>query len=124
MPEPRRILLIDNSAAFRHLLRFGLARVARFSFEEAADGRQALALFDKQRFDLVLCDINMPVMGGFTFLEELRRRPQYKDTPVVIVTAVDDAADRRRAQECGAVAYLTKPLQMPAFLELVSSVLR
>jgi two-component system chemotaxis response regulator CheY len=124
MPEPRKILLIDDSAAFRNLLKSGLARLAKFSFEEAADGKQALALSDKQKFDLILCDINMPVMGGFTFLAELRRRPLHKDTPVVVVSGVDDEGDRQRAEESGAVAYLIKPVQMPTFLELVNRVLK
>jgi two-component system chemotaxis response regulator CheY len=124
MPEPRKILLIDDSAAFRNLLKFGLARVATFNCEDAADGRQALALLDKQRFDLILCDINMPVMGGFTFLDELRRRPHAKQTPVVVVTGTDDAADRQRAEASGAAAYLVKPVKMPAFLELVDRLLK
>lgn len=124
MPEPRKILLIDDSTAFRNLLKSGLSRLEKFRCEEAADGKQALVLSDKQKFDLILCDVNMPVMGGFAFLEELRRRPQHRDTPVVVVSGVDDEGDRQRAEDCGAVAYLVKPVQLPTFLEAVNRVLK
>ncbi len=123
MAEPRKILLIDDSTAFRNLLKSGLRRLGTFAFEDAGDGKQALALADKQRFDLILCDINMPVMGGFAFLDELRRRPLSRATPVVIVTGLDDPDDRQRAESSGVVAYLVKPIQLPALLELLNRTL-
>ena len=124
MGDPRRILLVDDSATIRQLLKFGLSRVQGTSCDEAADGSQALKLCEKTRYDLVLADINMPVMDGLKMLEELRAKPAYKDVPIVMITTEGAAADQQRALERGASAYLTKPVQIPRFLEVVRQFLK
>jgi two-component system, chemotaxis family, chemotaxis protein CheY len=124
MGDPRKILLVDDSATIRQLLKFGLSRVPNTSCDEAADGSQALKLAEKTRYELVLADINMPVMDGLKMLEELRLRPEYKDVPVVMITTEGAAADQQKAMEKGATAYLTKPVQIPKFLEVVRTYLK
>jgi two-component system chemotaxis response regulator CheY len=123
MGKQRRILLVDDSATIRQLLKFGLSRLENASCDEAADGQQALKMVEKQHYDLILIDINMPVMDGLKMLEELRRKPEHVATPVVIITTEGAATDQRKAMERGANAYLTKPVQIPKFLEVVSGLL-
>ncbi len=124
MDKQRRILLVDDSATIRQLLKFGLSRIENATCDEAADGQQALKMIEKQRYDLILADINMPVMDGLKMLEELKRRPQHMAIPVVIITTEGAAADQKKAMERGANAYLTKPVQIPRFLEVVQGFLK
>jgi two-component system chemotaxis response regulator CheY len=124
MEKQRRILLVDDSATIRQLLKFGLSRLGNSICDEAADGQQALKMLDKQRYDLILADINMPVMDGLKMLEELRRKPEHQAIPVVMITTEGAAADQQKAMERGANAYLTKPVQIPKFLEVVQGFLR
>ena len=119
MAEPKHVLIVDDAAAFRRLLRHGLARFPGTICEEAGDGAQALQLLDRRRFDLVLCDVNMPVLDGLSLLAEIRRRPACKELPVVVLTVGDAPDDSRRAMAAGATAYLTKPILLPQLLEVV-----
>jgi two-component system, chemotaxis family, chemotaxis protein CheY len=124
MEKQRRILLVDDSATIRQLLKFGLSRIANATCDEAADGQQALKMIEKQHYDLILADINMPVMDGLKMLEELRRKPEHRAIPVVMITTEGADADQQKAIEKGASAYLTKPVQIPQFLEVVQGFLR
>jgi two-component system, chemotaxis family, chemotaxis protein CheY len=124
MEKQRRILLVDDSATIRQLLKFGLSRIANATCDEAADGQQALKMVDKQHYDLILADINMPVMDGLKMLEELRRKPEHCAIPVVMITTEGADVDQQKAIEKGASAYLTKPVQIPQFLEVVEGFLR
>ena len=119
MPSPKHLLIIDDSPTIIQLLRFGLARIPGVVCEEAGNGQQALQLLSQQPFDLILCDINMPVMDGFTFLEQFRRLPGCDRIPVVMITTEGSVEDQERAMKCGATAYLTKPVQIPKLLETV-----
>jgi two-component system chemotaxis response regulator CheY len=125
MEKHRRILLVDDSATIRQLLKFGLSRIGNAVVcDEAADGQQALKMIDKQHYDLILADINMPVMDGLKMLEQLRLKPEHKAIPVVMITTEGAASDQQKAMEQGASAYLTKPVQIPKFLEVVQGFLR
>ena len=124
MYKQHRILLVDDSATIRQLLKFGLSRIGNAICDEAADGQQALKMIDKQHYDLILADINMPVMDGLKMLELLRRKPEHQAIPVVMITTEGAAADQQKAMEKGASAYLTTPVQIPKFLEVVQGFLR
>ncbi|MHB8418127.1 MAG: response regulator [Myxococcales bacterium] len=108
------ILIVDDSPTVRHFLKLGLSRLA-VPCDEAADGRQALEKLAAGSYDLVFCDINMPVLGGFALLAELQRMPGHP--PVVMVTTEGAIEEQRRALELGAACYLTKPVQLPALQE-------
>ncbi len=119
MAEPKHVLIVDDAAAFRRLLRHGLSRFPGAVCEEAADGAQAIQALDRRHFDLVLCDVNMPVLDGLSLLAEIRRRPDGKDLPVVVLTVGDGGDDSGRALAAGASAFLTKPILLPQLLEVV-----
>jgi CheY-like chemotaxis protein len=105
--RPRRVLLVDDTADIRLLIRFSLEFDPRFEvFAEANDGQEALDACERACPDLILLDLMMPVMDGFTALPLLRDRcPNAK---VVVLTAVEESDTRRRASELGAAAFLTK----------------
>ncbi len=99
------IMVVDDSAIVRELLG-ELLRGAAFEVTSACDGREALALLGRRRFDLVLADIEMPYMDGFALLERIRELDP--ELPVVMLTTRGSDADRQQAAELGANAYLVK----------------
>lgn len=120
-----RVLLVDDSPVMRSFLKRALS-VCGFSvgaYLEAGDGRQALEVVARQRPDLVLTDINMPVMDGEGFLRELRAIPAYQSLPVVVVST--DATEGRvmRLLELGANGYLSKPFEPERLAHLLARVL-
>lgn len=119
------LLLVDDSPVMRSFLRRALSvcgfRVGRFL--EAGNGEQALAVLRDQRADLVLIDINMPVMDGERLLEVLREDPGLRPIPVVVVSTDATDSRRRRMLELGAAGYLTKPFEPERLADLLRSVL-
>jgi len=78
---------------------------------EAEDGSVALKTMSQQRFDILLADINMPVMDGLKLVSLVRRDEKHCDIPIVIITTEGADADRERAMGLGATTYITKPIQ-------------
>jgi serine phosphatase RsbU (regulator of sigma subunit)/CheY-like chemotaxis protein len=103
-----KILIVDDLDVNRDLL---LRRMRRMGHEagEAENGRDALERMDKETWDLVLLDITMPVMDGYETLRHLRADPRHAQTPVVMVSAIDDTESVVRCLELGADDYVTKP---------------
>ena len=107
----KRVLVVDDSATTRELERT-LLRARGFEVEAAADGEQAwLALLSQMgdaAFDIVLSDVEMPRLDGFALLGRIRSNPRFARLPVVLVTALEDPADKQRALDMGASAYIVK----------------
>jgi CheY-like chemotaxis protein len=106
----KTVLLTDDNEDIVELVKLVLAS-AGYRLETAPDGSQAVARgLQEPPPDLILMDLNMPGMNGFVATEELRARG-FKN-PIVILTASESDADRKRAKECGADAYILKTLNM------------
>jgi len=103
------VLVVDDDAGGRRLTRATLVK-AGFAVSEAGDGRAALDAMRAAMPDLVLLDVSMPVMDGFTACAELRRLPGGERVPVVMMTGLDDTASIERAFEAGATDFITKPI--------------
>lgn len=114
-----KILVVEDSPTMRQLIIFALRRLKNIKVIEACDGVDALKKLQKEVFDLIITDINMPVMDGLKLLSMLRKDEVYKNTPVIIITTEAGKEDRERAMNLGANAYLTKPVQAPDVLKLV-----
>jgi len=117
----RCALVVEDSPTMRQLLTLALRRIPGLSFVEATNGAEALQQLAQRSFDLILLDLNMPVMGGFAFLEHLAEQPTRP--PVIVITTESAAVDRDRAQALGVVAYVTKPVRGPDLAATVLSVL-
>ena len=91
--------------------------------DSAMDGEAGLEAFRGGAPDLVLLDVMLPKMDGFGVLTEIRAHPERGDTPVVMVTALQNAADRARALELGADDYVGKPFRLGDLRSRVRSVL-
>jgi two-component system, chemotaxis family, chemotaxis protein CheY len=105
-----RILLVDDSLTIRSLIRRTVAGVPDAEIAEAANGVEALAQIARRRFDLVVLDLNMPVMDGLETLEAIRSAPDYAALPVVMLTSEKNEALVRRLVELRITDFLSKPL--------------
>jgi two-component system chemotaxis response regulator CheY len=117
----RCVLVVEDSPTMRQLLTLALRRIPGLAFVEAANGAEALQHLAEHHFDLILLDLNMPVMGGFAFLEHLAAAPERP--PIIVITTEGDEGDRTRARELGVVAYVTKPVRGPDLAAAVNRVL-
>jgi two-component system, chemotaxis family, chemotaxis protein CheY len=117
-------LVVEDSPTMRQLIVFALRRIPKLSIVEAEDGLEALKKLAAQRFDIVLTDINMPVMDGLKLVHRIRSDETLKDIPVVIITTEGGNEDRQRALALGANAYITKPIQGPHVLATVKDLLK
>jgi len=117
----RCALVVEDSPTMRQLLTLALRRIPGLTFVEASNGAEALQMLGNRAFDLILLDLNMPVMGGFAFLEHLAQQP--KRPPVIVITTEGATVDRERARSLGVVAYVTKPVRGPDLAATVLSVL-
>jgi len=107
--EPPLALIVDDDAVNRLMARAALESVG-WSVKEAENGREGLAAFQQLNPDVVLLDIMMPEMDGFTACAALRKLPRGEDIPVLIMTGLDDYGSITQAYDAGATDFLTKPL--------------
>ena len=117
------ILVVDDDAASRLLVRATLARIG-LEIVEAGDGAHALECAGERLPDLVLMDVSMPVMDGFSACLELRKLPGGSRVPVVMMTGLDDVESIERAFEVGASDFLTKPIHWTLLAHRVRYILR
>ena len=114
--------MVDDERAIRLLCRVNLA-ASGMEVIEAADGRAGLELARKERPDLVLLDVMMPDVDGWTVARELAEGMETRDIPVVFLTARADTADKRLGEQLGGVGYLVKPFDPVAIGDYVEDVL-
>lgn len=114
-PMPIKILVIDDEVAMQQLIRMGFRlqiRKNEYEFLFALNGREALQTVDNTpEIDIILCDINMPVMNGLTFISHLKERPILAKT--IMVTAYGNMENIRAAMNGGAFDFITKPIDFP-----------
>ena len=91
---------------------------------EADDGVDGLRKLASARYDIIVTDINMPIMDGLKLVKRVRSDPVHKDTPIVIITTEGSSEDRQRALQLGANAYITKPIQAPQVIATVKELLK
>jgi DNA-binding response OmpR family regulator len=117
-----RVLIVDDTDDVRSLLRVALS-VAGFETMEASEGPAALHLLATQATpDLVLLDVQMPVMDGWQTLSQIRNSPATSTLPVIMCTVKSRTEDRVRGWELGCDGYLSKPFDIGELVELVRSV--
>ncbi|HUT55393.1 MAG TPA: response regulator [bacterium] len=120
---PLKILVVEDSPTMRQLVGFALKRLSNVDIVEAFDGVDGLKKVNSNRFDLIITDINMPVMDGLKLISIVRKDVNYRNIPIMIITTEGGAEDRERALALGADAYITKPIQAGQVLDTVKSLL-
>jgi two-component system, chemotaxis family, chemotaxis protein CheY len=118
------VLIVEDSPTMRQLIAFALKRIRGVRIVEASDGVDGLKKLSSERFDLILTDINMPIMDGLKLVSLVRNDANYRTIPIVVITTEGAQEDRERALALGANDYITKPIQPTKILEVARNLLR
>lgn len=122
--QEHKILIIEDSPTMRQLISFALKRLQGVRIVEANDGVDGLKKLSADRFDLILTDINMPIMDGLKLVSLVRNDANYRNTPIVVITTEGAQEDRERALALGANDYITKPIQAGRILDMARTMLK
>lgn len=112
-----KILLVDDSGTMRHIQKKTLTELGLTDVTEATDGSIALQEVEKDKFDLILMDWNMPNMTGIEALKKIKGNPAHKHIPVVMVTSESEKSHILEAIQAGAANYILKPFSPDALKE-------
>jgi two-component system chemotaxis response regulator CheY len=115
----KRILLVDDSASVRTVAGIAL-RGAGYEVVEASNGQEGLERLAGEKVHLIISDVNMPVLDGIAFLKEVKKHPNYKFTPVIMLTTEAGEDKKQEGRAAGAKAWITKPFQPNVMVEAVS----
>ena len=118
------VLIVEDSPTMRQLIAFALKRIRGVRIVEANDGVDGLKKLSAERFDLILTDINMPIMDGLKLVSLVRNDGNYKSIPIVVITTEGAQEDRERALALGANDYITKPIQPTKILDVAKNLLK
>lgn len=107
----QHILIVDDSKTVRNLVSF-IMKKEGYKVTMAEDGLDGLEkLFSAEKIDLIICDVNMPRMDGFTFIKNVREQDTYKDVPIIVLSTEGRQADIDLGIQLGANLYMVKPAQ-------------
>ncbi|WP_028950642.1 chemotaxis response regulator CheY [Sulfurihydrogenibium subterraneum] len=121
-PSDAKILSVDDMATMRKIIKSLLTQLGYTNVDEAENGKEALAKLKQQKYDLVLLDWNMPEMDGITLLQEIRKDPDLKNIPVIMVTAEAKKENVLQAIQTGANNYIVKPFTAETLKEKIDKV--
>ena len=116
------ILAVDDSASMRQMVAFTLKQ-AGYDVVEAEDGQRALSAAKSKAFNLVISDVNMPVMDGLALIKELRTLPDYKFTPILMLTTEAGSDKKQQGKAAGATGWIVKPFNPEQLVSTVKRVL-
>lgn len=118
-----KILIVDDSASMRQMVSFTLKRDGEHTVTDCADGQQALQAVQSQKFDLVITDLNMPKMNGLELSKALRGRPDYRFTPILVLTTESSQEIKQQGRQVGVTGWLVKPFNPDQLVSVVKKVL-
>lgn len=118
----QRILAVDDSASMRQMVAFALTS-AGFDVVEAEDGLVALEKAKKEKFNAVVADVNMPNMDGITLIRHLRQLPDYRFTPLLMLTTEAGLEKKQEGKAAGATGWLVKPFNPEQLVATLRKVL-
>jgi two-component system chemotaxis response regulator CheY len=119
-----KILIVDDFATMRRILKNILKQIGFKNILEADDGTTALDVLDKQPVDLIISDWNMPKMTGLELLKSVRANDRYKKTPFLMVTAEAQKQNVIEAVQAGVSNYVVKPFTAEAISEKLAKILK
>jgi two-component system, chemotaxis family, chemotaxis protein CheY len=117
----KRIITVDDAATMRKMVSMTL-KGAGHDVIEASDGVEALNSLSQRQVDLVITDVNMPNMDGIELTRQLRALPNYKTTPIVLLTTESDPAKKDAGRAAGATGWIKKPFEQDQLIALVAKI--
>ncbi|TWB44578.1 response regulator [Nitrospirillum viridazoti] len=118
----KTVLSVDDSSSVRQMVKLTLSG-AGYDVVQASDGAEGLAKAKDTAVDLVVTDLNMPVMNGLDLIRALRQLPAYRGVPILFLTTESDAEMKQAAKAAGATGWITKPFQQEQLVAVVRKVL-
>jgi two-component system chemotaxis response regulator CheY len=115
----KNILIVEDSATTRALIRAVIEDMGDFNIIEAGSGFEALKLLPTQEFNLVITDVNMPDINGLELIHFIKSNPRYSHIPLIIVSTERSEEDKKRGIALGAMSYITKPFKAQELQEVV-----
>jgi len=118
----KKVLIIEDNENNLYMMRFIIAKLGHEVFE-ARDGAAGVVLAKKILPDLILMDIQLPVLDGYSATRQIRKDGSLKDIPIIAVTSYAMIGDREKAIEAGCSAYVEKPINPPSFIKVLEKYL-
>lgn len=118
-----KLLIVDDSTMLRDMLSYALNEGGYNDVVEAVDGIDGLEKAKSTYFNLIITDVNMPNMDGLTFIEELRKLPEYSKTPILVLTTERSDEMKSKGKAVGATGWIVKPFVPDQLLKAVNIVL-
>jgi two-component system chemotaxis response regulator CheY len=116
------ILVVDDSQSMRQMVKFSLEAAGQ-KVVEAPDGKSGLNAAKLKQFDLVITDVNMPIMDGFELAKSLRALPNYKFTPILMLTTESDSSKKAQGKAAGVTGWIVKPFQPDQLVAVIKKLL-
>lgn len=107
----KTVLVVDDSPTVRKFVSVSL-EMQGFEVTTASDGMDALEKLPGRKFDLVITDLNMPMMDGFEFIRSLRENSDFRELPVIILSSLSDGANKEQGAKLGVSSYVVKPFSL------------
>jgi two-component system, chemotaxis family, chemotaxis protein CheY len=120
---PKTILVVDDSTSMRQMVSFTL-KEAGFDVIEGINGRDALTHIQGKTVNMVITDLNMPEMDGMTMIRQLRAKPEFKYTPILMLTTESQQEKKLEGKAAGATGWIVKPFNPEQLLQVVGKVMR
>jgi len=119
------ILVVDDSSALRKVLikTIRMCRIGETVFWQAANGKEAIDILDEEWIDAVFTDINMPVMDGLQFINELKKRNNFEQVPIIVVTSEARAKAKQKFSSVGANEVVSKPFKPEEIYQALAQLL-
>jgi two-component system chemotaxis response regulator CheY len=115
----KTIMVVDDSSSIRQVITIAL-KGAGYDVIEACDGKDALSKLTGQKIHLIVSDVNMPNLDGIGLVKEVKQHPQYKFTPIMMLTTESGESKKQEGKSAGAKGWLVKPFQPNALLAAVA----
>ncbi len=118
----KTVMIVDDSTSMRQTVKICLSS-AGYAVIEAVDGQDGIAKLDGRPVHLIIADVNMPVMGGIEMVKTIKQMPNYRFTPIMMLTTESDEACKREGQVAGAKAWVVKPFKPEQLLAAVAKLI-
>jgi two-component system chemotaxis response regulator CheY len=118
----KTILIVDDSSSVRTVVKATLMG-AGYDVLEGVDGKDGISKLTGQKVHLIISDVNMPNMGGIEMVTKIKQMPNYKFTPICMLTTESEPAKMAEGKAAGAKAWIVKPFQPPKLLDAVSKLI-
>lgn len=119
----KTILVVDDSSSFRNVVSIAL-KDAGYQVIQACDGKDALGKLDGKKINLIISDVNMPVMDGLSFVRAAKQLAAYRFTPIIMLTTEAGESKKAEGKAAGVRAWVVKPFQPPVLLDAVSKLVQ